>query len=256
MRKLTKSLLVASVLTAMASVAQAYTAGDIILNFRTWDGTAAGANDLTIDIGQFSSLYNGETVATGVFSTLGNGSADNVQFSALGYVSSTAGLSAKSQFYVSKTRVDGTSDYTVAGSETPWVNPAKGGSSSSPALQIKAIGDGNPSGVPVVDATSGASTSYHAYVGTGNLQNKFAGNVETSTGTGFVAAGTSVAADLFYLDGVNYSAGAAGTYSGVFILNTDGSVVYNPVPEPATFGVLAAAGLLAVATRRQMRKQA
>jgi hypothetical protein len=50
------------------------------------------------------------------------------------------------------------------------------------------------------------------------------------------------------------------TYEGYFTFQTDGEVDFTTaavvaVPEPATYGLLAGAGLLAVAKRRQFRSR-
>ena len=264
MRKLIKSLVAVSVLTAMATVAYAgdigYTTGDLLLSFRQWDGANAGAKNLTFDIGTFSANYSGKmnvTVGTYDLSSVGSGM-NNMQFSIVGGSISGSGPTATSTEFVSKSRVgaqavNAAGTATLVGTEASWVAKTSSQIEQSRS-RIETIGGG----ALAAGISDGDGSSYHTAVGNnGDFVTKFQGNVETT-----VAVGSTVYADLFTMTGKSTFAASSVSYSGNFKLvdHGDNTVTviynYNAVPEPATFGVLAAAGLLLVSTRRQLRKQA
>lgn len=250
MSNLAKTLLVASIMAVGASVAQAqYASGDLLLNFRP-DSPSGSSIDMTIDIGQFSALQANQVVATVDLTSLASGvtggSIDNIDFSVLGATSRTGtGPSTYAEtMFATEAQVGGTGN--SQGTEAAWVNKTYS-SLNNAASKIAGITQG-------LNVADSSSTSYHSVIGTGAFGSSFQGDVEQTTGTGFAQNATGVAADLFFL---NTKTTGASTYEGTFTLENNGEVVYDmtAVPEPATFGILAAAGLLMVSVRRQFRKQ-
>ena len=259
MRKLIKSLVAVSVLTAMATVAQAgdigYTTGDLLLNFRQWNSATAtpGTLNYTFDIGTFSAKYSGQanvTVGTFDLGSIGSGM-NNIQFSIVGGSIAGIGPTAITTEFMSKSRIGAATNPSVQGTEAAWA-PKTGSLLEQSRSRFEPVG----THALLVGTPDSDGYSYHTAVGNnGDFATKFQGTVETT-----VAVGSTVYADLFTMTGKSTTASSSVSYSGVFQVVDNGNntvtVTYNAVPEPATFGVLAAAGLLLVSTRRQLRKQA
>jgi hypothetical protein len=77
--------------------------------------------------------------------------------------------------------------------------------------------------------------------------------IVNTTPSGFTGTpGDSIVSDLF-----EYSAGQV-TYVGDFTFNSDGTVDFSTapsaVPEPSTYGLIAASGLLLLSFRNQVRR--
>jgi hypothetical protein len=80
------------------------------------------------------------------------------------------------------------------------------------------------------------------------------GNINNTTGSPFT---TGIVSDLFEYNGTGAAGGSV--YEGDFTFNTDGSLDFTTpttaVPEPTTYGILAAGGLLALSLGKQLRRQ-
>ena len=92
-----------------------------------------------------------------------------------------------------------------------------------------------------VDPTQGNKDSWYQYIGPGANNGSFTRSWANPNGAG---PGT----EQFYY------ATAGGTLSdvGAFTLDSQGDLLFTSVPEPATYGLLAGLGLLAVSIRRQL----
>jgi hypothetical protein len=79
--------------------------------------------------------------------------------------------------------------------------------------------------------------------------------VKNTTSSSFASG--SIRSDLFEYDGNGSSSKAV--YQGDFTFNSDGTLDYtfasSAVPEPSTYGIFAASGLLALSMRRQFLRQ-
>jgi hypothetical protein len=79
--------------------------------------------------------------------------------------------------------------------------------------------------------------------------------MENNTGTGFGAGGPSIRRSDFYA----MAAGVAGDYLGYFEYQSDGDLwfipeAFVPIPEASAYSLVAAAGLLLLALRRQLMR--
>lgn len=279
MNSINKTMMVAAAIAAVfsAGAVQAsaasftYNDGDLLLNFRAKAGTSYGANNLTIDIGAASTY---ETATAVIPLTQFNASDLNLVNNTAGNYSSFSFSAVGTLFggdktvYSTRTRNSASVNYndTSLSGSTAW-NARSSSGMSSTSSQIDTIANnalafgtplpGASTGISIAD---GSANGYHSYVrqnasiDTGNLNGKWQGEIETSTGTGF---STFVRADLY-----RNSPSTAGAYLGYFQFNADGSAFFSPqnlaaVPEPATYGIVAGLGLVALSLRnRASRKQA
>jgi hypothetical protein len=261
------SAVTAGLLWGAAADAQVfnYNPGDLLLGFRT-----SGASDLVVDIGS-SSLYTG---GVGPFIISGPGGLNlytSQQFS-------DAGLNINNLYF----SVFGVSPLTSrnlwmsdVSSNSAWT--AHGvGSQGATAGVITSIANGaadisSQSGAGVDNTTtavvvpssynSSGDTSYTVGIGSsGNLQGYFQGDIEGTTavydGTNYVASSfssgsTPIFLDLYELDTAN--SGNAGKLVGDFELDPNGTLTFDPAPEPATWATLGAGMMLLAAVRRFRR---
>ena len=277
MNAINKTMLVAAAIAAVFGAVEAsaasftYTDGDLLLNFRAKAGTSYGANNLTIDIGQASTYETATAVVpltqfnTTDLNLVNNTAGDysSFSFSALGTL-----FNGNKTVYSTRTRSAGSVNYndTSLSGSTAWTSSSQAGLGAT-SSQIDTIaqnaltfGTALPGASAGISIADGSANGYHSYVrksasdDTGNLNGKWKGEVETSTGTGF---STFVRADLY-----KNAPGVAGSYLGYFQFNADGSAFFSPqnlaaVPEPATYGIVAGLGLVALSLRnRASRKQA
>ncbi len=266
-----KSILIAvagaSLLAACQANAQSfgYSADDLLLNFR--DTASISDNDLEINMGPISSvaaLTGTEvvvpaSVVTGVY---GAPSASvPVGFSAAAAdASGTTGT-------LWLTRVDttpGIAPTTVSGQQLFSAQ-------NLVAARIANIGAGANAGTilaageaTVPGATSGDSYQAQGEEGTavglsGQATINYNGdeNVSAASKGGLIESvqngGSAVYEALWEVP----VTGSADTYLGYFTFNTSGQVLYtsaaSAVPEPSTYALFAATGVLALAFRRQLR---
>jgi hypothetical protein len=268
-----RSALVAALGLAGATAAHAQTVpntGDLVIGFTS---TAAGVTqDYFVDIGQFSALTSPNDNLSSLlsFSTLQSvfGSAltsGNVNVGVIG-ADSVNGL-----LWDTSKRNSGpfTPDYTVANSTapgTPTSGQLSAAQSTAGGLNVGPSGgsvgyakSNNDSWSSLIAQKPGAKSDSTAY-GTLGI-NSFAAQVSNPMAT--VAAdgsgGFTVNLDLYGDNNNNGTTGRKFLYDGYFSMdyNTTSdslSLVFDPaaaVPEPGTYGLLAGAGLLLVALRRQ-----
>jgi hypothetical protein len=219
-----KSALVAIAVAAAAASAQAGNVGDLILGF-----TVGSGNDLEYDLGQAGTLSSGET--WNLSSLLG-------------------GLNV------------GTVKWGVVGTATE--------SGIRVSYQSKSVGlpgslNGSPAWTPVNSAVSAIGSLF-----TGGTPNAMGQNVAPAStlanswnqqtvigGTGkYVTVGTSpngtgyITMNFYRTVADNSTPSLLGTFS----FGQNGIVTFNAIPEPATFGAIAGAGLLLVSLRSQFRR--
>jgi hypothetical protein len=233
--------------------------GDVIL-----DLSKTGASDLEVDVGNISTFLSqapGTTVVLGgsglnyytsteLATDFGSGgsSLDGVKLTAIATTASTVD-------FFTVLRSDPAQQNSTPGNVTPstlsnihnaiagvssaaasWsLNPTAGALNTASAVEIP---NGN------VDSFTTHLPGITGYTGT---------QIVNTTPSGFTGTpGDSIASDLF-----EYSAGHV-TYVGDFTFNSDGTTDFSTapsaVPEPSTYGLIAAAGLLLLAMKNQVRR--
>lgn len=243
MKTFIKTMLVAAATVAALSTAQAqYTQGDLLAGF-TW----GAGKDLIVDLGQASALANGEQWNVGaLLSAAGQSSVNGVEFGVVGVSASTATKTVYSTFAGDTSALNTfSSTYygklkNAAGALAAWGTVTAGtapivsygtdlvADSASVASQM------NPAGT--------SSTSWGAVFGNSPL-----------TTAGFT--GSSVAINLYEFDALG-DPGTLDPNTG-FTLSSGGELTYGTaVPEPATYGLLAGLGMLALSIRRQLLAKA
>jgi hypothetical protein len=249
-----------------------YTSGDLIL-----DISKPGFADLEADLGSLSSLTAaaqaaGGTVQLNAYNVssqlLGNfGTVNGLTFTVFG-TSSVASVadfftdkrvnpavqnSLPADFSASTTTTISTAVKSIigVGSTTgilPWSlnNPADPVNNTATVAIIPTSGATGANSYTVKNTTTGG----------GNISG-FVGGIANTTPASFASG--SIVSDLFEYDPLG--AGHKAVYEGDFTFNSDGSLDFTTAfvaaPEPGTYGLLAAGGLLLMTLRNQLKpKQA
>ena len=227
MKKLYKAALLAVLGLASVSAIQAatYPLGDLIIGF-----TAGTGNDVIYDLGAESSLVNGQT--WNLSSLLSSySSLSTVSWGVIGDNTGTP--------RVAWTTTGGSAANTYLGN-TAWNNL----NNATKALyqNFSAAGAGQSLSIAVGDPSS-----WNTETISGALTTDYVNAYENPNVTGLVS-------DSFWSV---LNDGSAPTLLGGFKLDSTGTVTFNTVsvPEPATYGMLAGAGLLMVSLRNQLRRK-
>jgi hypothetical protein len=214
--------------TTLESLASTYAQGDLIAGFTTGSGQDLIVNlgtESTLASGQYwnlSSLLNLANISSEQFGVIGvSGSAPNTAFTTRTGSSLPTTLAGLSAYNGVKTPVNGIGNEFLAAS-----------SSATPT-----------------ETASGTTSWYGETVGGGTSTYKNAyGNPNGQVGEDTL--------DFYSVT----QGGTAPTVMNTFTLQSDGDLVYgtvSAVPEPTTYGLVAAAGLLVISLRNQFsRKQA
>jgi len=226
---------------------------DVVVDLGSYTRFTSGSQALLLGGSHSSESYQGIGAATAsenrfansdVLSTFGN--LDNVFASAFA-VNSGASPTANSSFFMTKARTD------VNVQSTPWNRASsfsQGGTGNKmETVRNNAVGSGADFGATSTKEDAGVAAAY------GNAAiSPFTGYtaMEAGTGDGFTGAGL-VRLDLY---DVAFGTGAA-DYLGYFELQADGDLWFIPenfvpVPEASSYGLVAGAGLLFLALRRQL----
>jgi hypothetical protein len=231
------ALLAALGLAVVASAnAGTYTAGDLLVGFTTASGT-----DLIYDLGQASSLYNGETWS-GLSTLLGNDFTSESSLS-WGVIGNEANSGTPRTLYT--TTVVGTVPATITG------NSAFGKENTVATTFAALFSTGATAAGKSATVSASAANSWNMETLNGTLTTQYINAYENPNVVGETSADfSSVLSD-----------GATVTLLGDFTLGANDTFTYTTattsVPEPTTYGLIAGAGLLIVSLRNKFsRKQA
>ena len=273
---LNKAVLLGSVGAAIfaASVQAQYTSanGDVIIGFREENAGVRGTSDIVVDLGSYSRFitasgpillggthsseaYGGVGPAISSDNRFANsdvvatfGDLNNVFASAFG-INTAASPSAFTSYVLTRARTsvgtqstplqnNSTSSQGTIGNVMDQIrrNPAAATGTSLSTTAFKENGVGSPYGTlaPIAGTTE----------------------MELTTGSAFTG-GAVVRMDLYNL--IGFARGgtpADAPYLGYFEYQDDGDLWFVPVPEASTYGLVAGAGLLLVALRRQLGAKA
>jgi len=254
MKRLTKSAMIAATVgAALASQsAQAgFTVNDLYLGFTT----ASASSDLIIDLGQASSLIGSGSVVN-LSTDLGSLSTFNSTFNSTANGVVMAVVGGNNTFgsfgvFATQVRSGGAGDAAVPGSSISATHSSTQMSGGAAAVAgLAALAGGLPT---AGNSLSDPNKTYSSGIEAAGSQNNFIGK------TGVNPAGTIDNTGIIYEDLWAATTGSAYAYKGYFTFNygTD-SLTFTPVPvpEPATYGVLAAAGLLILSVRREFGRKA
>jgi hypothetical protein len=258
MNRTTKLALAAVAATALAASVQAqlpvsgYTQNQDQLLLGFTKGGSTG--DLVIDLGTATQIGVGSGLSLNLNN---NGNVGLTPAALLSELSTLYGGIGGLSFGVVGGHFRNASDSlvyaTVAHGQAPPVIGAAGTIlSAANTVGFTIDGSGSPANQIVVDPTKGYGNSWTEQIDKStSAWQKNGTNPDSLTPVPF-AAGVIVE-DL-------YSKNAAGveSFAGTINLFADGTVLYSPtaVPEPTTFSLLGALGLLALAVRRLARKSA
>jgi hypothetical protein len=256
-----KTAVAAAVLYQAAASADTFTynTGDLLAAFRK----PGSSYDLIVDVGSasvYQNAANGNSFnITGVDSTLLTsvfGNMDGIYWSVFGYMNTNgSSLGARNTIWVTDPRWD------AAVQNDPNSSLTVNGQGTVISKMI-AIANGAISGTVVsdqiVDVSSslnigGNPVSYTIGVGSlGDFRGTWAPDIENLTPAGFASSSPLVphveVSDLFQQDP---GANNVGSYLGDFQLNNDGTLVFNPVPEPSTSAMFGAGMLMLVSILRR-----
>lgn len=232
MNKIYKAALLSVLGFAGAMTAHAQTAynGDLIVGFTTQSG-----NDLVYDLGAESSLVNGESWA--LTSLLTGMNLSTVDW---GVVGSTPPP-------ITRTGTDYSWTTTALGAPTPASingNTTLKDDVESPIGNIyqnfATAGAGQS-----LSISSSSDDSWNTETVNPNAPGDYINTYENPNVTG------ETSADFYQA----LSDNSAPTLLGTFALNSSGDLTFTATPEPSTYGLLAAGGLLFVASRKFRRQQ-
>jgi hypothetical protein len=219
MNNMTKMTLAAVFTAAVATSAQAqYTAGDLLVGFI---GNGSG-NDEILNIGLVTSLYQGETWNVGYSSP--------TAFGVIG------GNFPASTYYL--TTADGNGDPTQVGTASQGHNLSLNAST----LYTQNAGLANVGGH--VSVAASGTYSWTTFVDNSQASgNTFGAHSQDPVDV-------SASSTAYF-----YSVANSGTATAdSFFTYSDGVLEFGTAPEPATYGLLAGLGLLALSIRRQFAK--
>ena len=248
-----------------ADAALQYTAGDILLGFRT------SSKEYVIDLGNFSNFTPTSTFSLDISADLASLAANwntgntGITWSVMGYAGSFSGNNASAltnnySIFASK------GEQTLGTPETSYNNLDK---TTAVAIKNSIIGfTGNAVTGPnvadgaaarsILNTPSGIASDWTYYV-TGATTNGVPFNglpssPETNLDTAGFTATTlnNTAVDLFKM---NASASGAGVYEGTFQVSNAGVLSYQAVPEPSTYAMLCvgALGVMTMLRRRAIK---
>lgn len=281
MNRFTKIALIAAsaALATQAAHAQGFNNGDIVLGFTE----ASAANDYIMELGSYQSVGVGGSSVVNLSSIFSSGQGANTFNSDFSgglsgvSVGAAGGYNGSLSTTINFETVLRTSNFgtpSVAGSTAPGSYVRTVGSSGLGILggMVNGINTYGQSLATPYSFGAGQSVSV-AHAGVGTTASSWNNNVDSftpptsswATSTGHevdsAASGSVIVEDLW---GAKISSGSYvfNQYEGYFTIDTSGaspSLTFTPsavaVPEPASYGLMAGAGLLLVSLRRQLARK-
>jgi hypothetical protein len=259
MNKMRKTALLASLglgLVALsASAANTYNPGDLVLGMR-----ASGSQDLLVDLGSFSQYDAGArggssasftptAWSSSYLSSTFSGGPSTVTWSVFGALKDS-GTGSTATAPDGSTLTHDTLWASAAGpGSSPWVVQSVSAQRAS-QVQVSALGNeyqttGTSLSSSAKQVSPSDTASYTTINGNGDLNGTFQGSIEM-TGAGTL--------DLYELANPATQSGQNALFLGSFVLGANDSLTFVPVPEASTYGLIAAAGLLALSLRRQLSR--
>lgn len=217
------------------SINTTYTAGDLLLGIYE----PGSANTLVVDIGSYASLQNGETWSLSSYLT-------------------SAGITLDSSGQYGVIGANATTHHIYTTSTTSSLSSLSGGGANTLSSAIGTVG--NNEGAVATTAVNASTAGADWYGQT--LDYNASSSLLVTLGDYQVNANVGSSDTLYDATGSGTATHPTGTSVTdlSFNLSTDGTLTYgsiSSVPEPATYGLLAGAGLLIVSLRNKLsRKQA
>ena len=241
--------------------------GDLMLGFRS---VAGSSSNLVVDVGP-ASTYLGATAPVTVNQFTAQqvtdtfGSLNNLYLSVFGYVDASGnpaslGLPAYTLLVTGANplhTLDGNGLGVGESYLAAIANGAQAGSLGAVSLSGSVVRE--PSAMNIAGNLSyfnGIANPNNTSVG-GNIHNTWSASVESATSATFGTDTTPLVLDLFeYQPGSSGNSfnNPLGTLVGDFQFNNDGSLTFNPVPEPATWALVSSGFLILTTVRRWGRK--
>jgi len=244
-----------------------FVTGDLMLGFRS---IAGSSSNLVVDVGPASTYLDAtapisvnQFTAQQVIDTFG--ALNNLYLSVFGYVDASGnpaslGLPARTLFVTGADPLNTLDANGLGVTEsylTAIVNGTQAGSLGALSLGGSVVRE--PSAMNVAGELSyfnGIANPAQPMTG-GNIHNTWSASVEGATSATFGTDTTPLVLDLFeYQPGSSGNSfnNPMGTLVGDFQFNNDGSMTFNPVPEPATWALVSSGFLVLTAVRRWGRK--
>jgi hypothetical protein len=245
-----KAVLLAVLGLTVASAAQAATSGvDLALGFNDPSGPSSAQNDFVIDLGSVSQI--GLTTSM----TWSGSSLDGGDFAS--DFTSAFGTDGSALNRVGVGLVQGNS---VGGANGKGDLIQTGNESGTPS--ITAIQASIPGAGGIVLGSYGSTSAANGADSANNWTTQ-SGNITTATGNPIGDLSGGIVSELVYEDDVSGTARNPSTTPwvelGTLTVNLNSDTVtftgIDAVPEPATYGLLAGAGLLVVSLRNQFRRK-
>jgi hypothetical protein len=250
-----------------------YTDGNLILDFSQSTATA----DVEVDLGSLSSLQGlsgGSTVSLGNFSSqlaAAGASINDLTFSIFGLQFSQNGSIAANTSWLTQTQTGASPNTPPPDLTGSNQNALKSNELGALGLQIDGVTLAGKGILPwSAGNAAGANNSANTVIipnsninsftklGTGTLLNGSVNHFQNTTSGTFSTDGGTYVSDLFELD-PGLGSSTPSTFQGYFTLNNTGELDFtsvSAVPEPGTYSLLAAGGLLLLSFRKQLfRKQ-
>ena len=271
-------------LSAHATPVFNYTDGDLILDF-----SKSGSSDVVVDIGNLASLNTAAVTAGGTVALSGGsspspyfnitsqllgtfGDVNGLSFTVFGLQNSASGGVAAKTVYLTQQQTGGSPN-------TPPNNVTASKQTGLVGVAQSVIGLGSGTGIlPWSSANAADSTNNTANVAIIPTSGAAAANSYTTKGAGawgsyaptspsianttsgtFSTDGGTITSDLFEYD--YYSSGGPShptVLQGEFTLDNAGTLSFTtiePVPEPSTYGLITAGGILVILLCNQNRRK-
>jgi hypothetical protein len=267
LKKLTLAMMAIAGSVWSWSASAQFVTGDLMLGFRA---TAGSSSNLVVDAGSASTYLNAtapvavsQFTAQQVIDTFG--SLNNLYLSVFGYVDASGnpaalGLPPYTLFVTGANPLHTLDESGLAVAESYLAavgNGAQAGSLGAVSLGGSVVRE--PSGMNVAGDLSylnGIANPNNPLVG-GNIHNTWTASIEGATSATFGLNTTPLVLGLYEYqpgDSGNPFNNPTGTLVGNFQFNNNGSLTFNPVPEPATWAMVGSGFLMLTVVRRFRRK--